>query len=115
MAVAINIEVNYSRLYREVGGNVRPAKVVRSPSPKYTQAALQARIEGTVLLNVVVDVDGKVQNARVIRGLGYGLDEAAVQTVTQEWRFDPGTKDDKPVPVEIYIKVNFGLAPTPAK
>ncbi len=61
-----------------------------------------------MVLAIVVDETGKVTNVRVIRPLGMGLDEKAIEAVTK-WRFRPGYKDGKPVPVMANVEVNFRL------
>ena len=59
-------------------------------------------------MSVVVDAEGKPRNARVIRALGAGLDEKAVEAVNK-YRFRPAMKDGVPVPVMITVQVNFKL------
>ena len=83
----------------------RPTKEVR---PEYTQAALTAGIEGTVLLEVVVLADGKVGDVRVTESpdTENGLDQQALEAVKQ-WEFRPGTKDGKPVAVRVHIELMF--------
>jgi protein TonB len=67
---------------------------------KYNEAALAAAIEGTVVLDLVVDENGRVREAKVVRGLGHGLDEAALVAI-KECRFTPGDKQGTPVPMRI--------------
>ena len=83
---------------------------VRSIKPGYTAAAMDARIEGTVLLDVVVLDDGKVGEVRVSQSLDmeYGLDTQAVEAAKQ-WLFKPGTKDGKAVAVRVTIEMTFTL------
>ncbi len=92
-----------------VGGSVRAPTVEYQPLPPYTQAARDAKVEGAVLLQCVVRKDGSVDSVRVIRGLGYGLDEAAMNAVTSQWRFKPGTRNGKPVDVRASIEISFRL------
>jgi TonB family protein len=61
-----------------------------------------------VLLSLEVGADGLAHNIQVVRGLGLGLDEKAVEAV-QQWTFKPGMKDGEPVPVRASIEVNFRL------
>jgi TonB family protein len=68
--------------------------------------AQKARQQGTVVLMIIVDEQGLPQDVRVIRRLGFGLDEKAVEAV-QRWRFRPAMKDGRPVKVEATIEVNF--------
>ena len=83
---------------------------VRSIKPGYTAAAMDARIEGKVLLSIVVLDDGKVGEVTVTESLDkeYGLDTQAVEAAKQ-WLFKPGTKDGKPVPVRVSLEMTFTL------
>jgi periplasmic protein TonB len=84
--------------------------VVRSVKAGYTPAAMDARIEGKVVLDVVVLDDGKVGEVKVSQSLDmeYGLDTQAVEAVKQ-WLFKPGTKDGKAVAVRVTIEITFTL------
>jgi len=79
------------------------------PLPEYNEEARQLRVEGSVLLEAVVRTDGRVDSVKVIKGLGHGLDESAIQTITERWRFRPGTFKGKPVNVRVSIEVTFRL------
>jgi TonB family protein len=94
-------------VYR-VGGGVSAPTLVYKVEPQYSEAARKARYQGTVLLHVEVDPSGKPTNIKVLRSLGLGLDEKAVEAVEQ-WRFKPGYKDGKPVTMAATIEVNFRL------
>ncbi len=61
-----------------------------------------------MLLSVVVDETGKPTSIKVIRPLGWGLDEKAIESLSQ-WKFKPSTKDGAPVPVQAQIEVTFRL------
>jgi TonB family protein len=76
--------------------------------PEYTEEARAAKYQGTVVLNVVIGVDGKAHNMTIAHSLGLGLDQKAVEAVSQ-WTFIPGTKDGQAVPVAASIEVNFRL------
>jgi TonB family protein len=69
---------------------------------------VQSQVAGHGLLSVVVDETGKAVGIKVMKSLGLGLDEKAIECV-QKWRFKPGTKDGKPVPVMASIEVKFRL------
>jgi len=90
-------------------GGVRPPVVVFQPLPAYTEEARKARTEGVVLIQAVIRRDGTVDSFRVIRGLGFGLDESAINTIATKWRFKPGTLDGRPVDVQANIEVTFRL------
>ena len=76
--------------------------------PAYTPEAREARIQGTIELHLLVRVDGTVKVEAVIKGLGYGLDEAAI-AAAEQWKFSPGKKDGKPVATYINALMNFAL------
>jgi len=76
--------------------------------PGYTLEARRAKRQGVVVLSVVVDPQGDVSEMRVVRGLGYGLNEKAVEAV-RAWKFKPGTRDGVPVAVLITVEVAFRL------
>jgi TonB family protein len=96
-----------SGVYR-VGGGVKPPSLVYKKEPEYSEAARKARIQGTVVLYTEISPDGIAQNFKTLSSLGSGLDEKAVEAVSQ-WKFNPGTKDDKPVTVAASIEVHFRL------
>ncbi len=89
------------------GGATRP-QLIYKVEPEYTEEARVAKFQGVVVLSVVIGADGVATNARVIKSLGLGLDEKAIESVSQ-WKFKPGTKDGEPVPVQATIEVNFRL------
>jgi TonB family protein len=92
-----------------VGGGVRPPVPLAQPLPLYTEDARKARVEGLVLVQAIVRKDGTVDSFKVIRGLGYGLDESAISTIATRWRFKPGTLNGVPVDVQANIEVSFRL------
>jgi periplasmic protein TonB len=87
-------------------GNVTTPLLIQSVEPGYTEAARNAKISGTVLVNLIVEPNGNPSHIRVVRGLGMGLDEKAIQAV-QQYKFKPGIKNGKPVRVELNISLNF--------
>ena len=101
-------------VYR-AGGGVTSPKLTREVKPQYTAEALQAKIQGTVLIECVVRPDGSVGDMQIMRSLDpvYGLDSEAVKAAKQ-WMFEPGTKDGKPVPVLITIELAFRIGDAPA-
>jgi TonB family protein len=96
------------RIY-SVGDSVKPPQVLQQPKPSYTEKARKARIEGVVVVDAIIQKNGSVGQIRVIKGLGYGLDESAVNTISKEWKFNPGTLNDKPVDVSVVMEVSFRL------
>ena len=95
-----------------VGGSVLAPLVLFKVDPSYSEEARKAKYSGTVLVQLIVDTDGSAKDIRVVRSLGLGLDEKAVEAVGQ-WRFKPGMKDSQPVPVIATIEVNFRLIDDP--
>ena len=82
---------------------------IEQPKPPYTSEARLARVEGKILLMCVIRKDGTVGDTRILKGLGYGLDESAISTIQTEWRFKPGTLDGEPIDVEANVEVFFSL------
>ncbi len=91
-----------------IGGGVSAPSVLSKVEPEYSEEARKAKWQGTVVLQLVVDDQGRPQNLKILRSLGLGLDQKAVEAVSH-WRFKPGLKDGKPVPVFATIEVNFRL------
>ena len=91
-----------------VGGGVLPPRKIYAPQPLYTEEARQGRIQGVVLLEAIIDVDGSVVRVRVLKGLPMGLTESAVETA-QQWRFEPATRNGQPVAVYLNLTVRFSL------
>lgn len=92
-----------------VGNGVKPPEAIFQPLPAYTEEARKARAEGIVTIQAVIRRDGTVDSFRVVRGLGYGLDESAINTIATKWRFKPGTLNGQPVDVQANIEVSFRL------
>jgi len=91
-----------------IGGGVSPPSILYKVEPEYSEEARKAKFQGTVLLFVVVDEKGNPRDIKILRPLGLGLDQKAVEAV-EKWKFSPGKKDGKPVPVQAQIEVNFRL------
>jgi TonB family protein len=83
-------------------------KPLFQPEPEFSKEAREAKYQGTCVLALVVGTDGVPSNIRIVKSLGKGLDDKAVEAV-QKWRFTPGMKDGKPVPVALQIEVDFRL------
>lgn len=95
-------------VYR-VGSGVRAPHVIERIDPQYPAEARAARIQGLVILEAIIDQNGRVTDLQVLKSLPYGLDQAAMEAVRQ-WRFAPATKDGQPVAVVFNLTVNFKLA-----
>ncbi len=94
---------------RRVGiDGVTAPKAIRTRDPEYSEAARQARTQGTVVLWIVICADGRVGQVRIQKSLGHGLDQKAIEAVRQ-WRFEPARKGGAPVAVQVNIEVNFRM------
>ncbi len=91
-----------------VGGSITGPVPIYNPDPEFSEEARKAKLQGQVVLEVVVDIDGKAHRIRVRNGLGLGLDEKAIEAV-QSWRFRPGHRNGKPIAVPATIYINFRL------
>lgn len=91
-----------------VGGEITKPERLGGASPAYTELARKARIQGVVIVEAIIDKEGKVTNVRVLKGLPMGLDQAAVDAV-KSWRFKPATLNGRPVSVYYSLTVNFRL------
>lgn len=91
-----------------IGGGVSAPSLIFKVEPEYSEEARKAKHQGTVVLYVVVDEKGLPRDLRVLRAIGLGLDEKAIEAV-QKWRFKPGLKNGTPVAVQATIEVNFRL------
>ncbi len=94
-------------VYRVGDGIVAPVPVKR-PEPVYSSEARVQHVEGTVVLSVVIGGDGSIGNVRILRSLGFGLDNEAMEAV-RRWKFEPGKKQGEPVAVLATVEVNFRL------
>jgi periplasmic protein TonB len=94
-------------VYRPGAGVSNPVPISR-PEPQYSEEARKAKWGGTVLLSLVVDETGHTTDIKVLKPLGLGLDEKAIEAVSK-WLFKPGMKDGKPVKVLAQIEVTFRL------
>lgn len=92
-----------------VGNGVTQPIPTYQPAPEYTDQAKRFRVQGEVVLDVEVDPSGRVVHPRVVQGLGYGLDEKAMQAIAN-WRFRPGTLNGNPVTVRQQVHVTFRLS-----
>jgi len=86
-----------------------PAQILSKPTPAYTDEARQMKVEGEVLLEVVLEASGKVRVLRVVRGLGHGLDESAVRAA-QQISFRPALRDGQPADSTAVLHIIFQLA-----
>jgi protein TonB len=90
------------------GSGIEPPKLLHEVKPVYTEDARLRRLEGEVVMEIVVRRDGSVGDLRIIRGLGGGLNDQAMQAVRQ-WRFSPARRLASPVDVIVEVSVEFKL------
>jgi TonB family protein len=107
-ANAARVQKSVAGDVHRIGGSVTPPLLVHKQEPEYSEEARAARLQGPVVLYAEVGVDGLAHNVQVVRGLGLGLDENAVDAVCQ-WRFKPGMREGQPVTVAATIEVNYRL------
>lgn len=93
---------------RRIGGGVSAPVLIFSVEPEFSEEARKAKVAGNVLVNLWVDTNGLPSHVHVIRGVGMGLDEKAVEAVKQ-YKFKPAMENGKPVLVELNVEVNFQI------
>ena len=93
-----------------IGNGVSAPIPLRRPPPAYTVDAMRARLQGVVVLNCVVQPDGRCSDIRVMRSLDmmFGLDDQAIASA-REWRFRPGQRLGSPVPVQVTLEIAFNI------
>ena len=87
---------------------VKPPRLISKVEPKYTEEARAAKIQGTVVVQLVVNEYGFAEDLKIVKSLDEGLDQCAIDAIKQ-WKFEPGTKDGEAVPVFANIELNFKL------
>jgi TonB family protein len=93
----------------EATAKVFPAEILSKPTPIYTQEARSLKIEGEVLLEVVLQASGSLRVVRVVHGLGHGLDDNAVKAA-QQIHFKPAMRDGQPADSTVVLHIIFQLA-----
>lgn len=106
---AANMNPALAGIARPGVNGVTVPRCVYCPNPSYTDEARRAKINGGVVLQVVVNAEGRAENISVMRKLGYGLDQNAIETV-KSWQFKPATgPDGNPVSTVVPIEVTFRI------
>jgi periplasmic protein TonB len=99
---------NYGGGLRRVGGGVSQPIPIYTPDPEFSEEARKAKFMGVVTVELIVDAQGRPQNVSLLRGVGMGLDEKAIEAVKQ-YKFKPAMENGKPVPVKMDVEVNFQI------
>ncbi len=86
--------------------------LIHKVEPGYTKEARDAKLEGTVGLSATIGTDGVPSEIKVVRGVGMGLDDKAVECLLQ-WRFKPATSHGEPVSTKVTVQINFRLLESP--
>ena len=107
-SIPTGFTIRDDRALRRIGGDVSAPVLIYSVAPEFAEQAKKAKTGGDVLVNLVVGQNGIPTNVRIVRGIGYGLDEKAIEAV-RKYRFKPAMEHGQPVPVEINIQVNFQI------
>ena len=92
----------------KIGDGITSPALIKEVKPVYTKAAMDRKVQGSVALEAVILEDGTVGDTRVKRTLDEDLDQEAIKAAKQ-WRFKPGMKDGKAVPVQVEIELTFEL------
>jgi TonB family protein len=93
-------------VYGQFDPGITRAKAVYQPDPEYSERAARKKIQGTVLLSIIVTAEGTVRDPQITRSLDKDLDKNAVECV-KKWKFEPATKDGKPVATHVAVEVTF--------
>lgn len=99
-----------TKVFRLGDPGVTAPKRLFVPDPEFSEYARKLHVEGVVGLNITIDASGQVKDVTIVKPMGAGLDEKAVDTVSR-WRLAPATKDGQPVAVAAYVEVDYHLGP----
>lgn len=91
-----------------IGGGISKPVLIYQTVPEYSDEARRIRFSGSVWLSIVVDTEGRAREIRVIKSVGLGLDEKAIEAVGK-WRFRPAMRNGHPIAVRATVDVNFRL------
>jgi periplasmic protein TonB len=109
LALVASSAAQEQQVYKPGKDGVKAPVLIKEVKPRYTDAAKARGVQGSVEMVVIVQTDGTVgDEVRVTKSLDPDLDQEAIVAMRQ-WRFKPGTKDDKPVDVEVNVEMTFTL------
>jgi TonB family protein len=104
----VDSKIDDSDPFGRVGGTIKEPRKVQDQAPAYPDQARSKRIQGTVVLEAILDVDGHVDHVKIMKGVVKMLDEAAIGAV-RNWVYTPTLVDGIPVPVIMTVTVTFRL------
>jgi periplasmic protein TonB len=87
---------------------VTPPRAIYTVNPSYDEAARKSKLNGFVVLTLIVTPDGNPKDIRIAKSLSPGLDQKSIEAVSR-WKFAPATKDGKPVAIELQVQTTFKL------
>ena len=96
------------KVYHLGHDGVTPPKSIYAPNPEYDEAARKAKLNGFVVLSLIVTLEGNAKDVKVTKSLSPGLDQKSIEAVSK-WKFAPATKDGKPVAVELHVQTTFKI------
>lgn len=102
------LSANKASAEHEHAGHAPVAKPIYTPDPEFSEEARRKQVGGVITLKLTVSENGDVTDAVVIKGLGYGLDEKALEAV-HRWKFQPPLKDGQPISTTVNVEVDFHL------
>jgi TonB family protein len=95
-------------LFASSDPGIRAPRIVSRIEPAYSEQARKAGLQGIIVVYTEVTPEGRLQNIQVLQGLGMGMDEQAAERIRQ-WKFEPATRDGKPIRVMMPVEINFSL------
>ncbi len=95
-------------VYDRLGKDITPPKATYQPEPEYPDKARKKKIQGTVMVSIVITPEGTVRDAKVVTSVDKNLDQRALEAVSK-WKFQPATKDGKPVALCTVVEIGFHL------
>jgi periplasmic protein TonB len=96
------------KVYHVGRDGVTPPRSLYAPNPEFDEAARRAKLNGFVVLSLIVTPEGNTKDIRVTKSLSPGLDQRSIEAVSK-WKFAPATKDGKPVAVELHVQTTFNI------
>jgi len=110
MKIAVLLLIGAAALVHSQEARTTAPKAIHKIAPAYTDEAVAARLEGSVILRFTILTNGMPDDIHVARSLGDGLDEKAIECLEQ-WRFQPAMRFGEPVAMKASVEINFRLPP----